>query len=103
MLDASFIGDELTATGFALVGIHTAAAPESRDRLWQLVLEERERRQLVMLSAECARRIRDRLDALIERQPVPPIVVLPDPGAAQATDGAIRDALDALGLESGTG
>ena len=100
MLDASFIGDKLTGGGFALVGIRTPQVPETSDDLWRLILAERERRQLIMISAHCAARVADRLEQLIESRPVPPILVLADGDAELSTDSAIRKALTALGVES---
>lgn len=99
MLDACFIGDELTGAGFALAGVRSHPAPGSTEGLWRLVLAERERRQLVVLSAECGRPIREKLSQLLESHPLPPIVVLPGPAPADGPDGTIGEALDALGIE----
>ena len=99
MLDASYIGDELTGTGFALVGIRARPAPDTAEGVWRLLLRERERRALVMLSAECARGIGQRLAELLECRPLPPVVVLPDPEAGGGPDDVIRNALAALGVE----
>lgn len=100
MLEASFIGDEITAGGFSLVGIRTRRAPDDIEALWRLILAECERRQLIMLSAACAGQVRARLDRLIEAQPIPPIVVLPDDESAPGFDSAITDALTTLGIEA---
>jgi len=99
MLDASYIGDELTGTGFALAGVHAHTAPDSEERVWRLLLAERERRALVMLSADCARGIAERLTALLESSPVPPVVILPGPETGGGPDAVIREALEALGIE----
>lgn len=99
MLDASYIGEDLTGTGLALVGIRAHPVPESTEQLWQLVLNERDRRQLVMLSADCARQIGEPLHALLETHPLPPVLVLPDPETGQGPDEVINEAFAALGIE----
>lgn len=99
MLDATYIGDELTGTGFKLVGIHAYPAPDSVERLWQLVLEERERRQLIMLSADCAHQIRQRLVELLDSHPLPPVVILPGSESGDGPVEVIGEALGALGIE----
>lgn len=103
MLEASYIGDELTGTGFRLAGIHAHTAPESPERLRRLVLDERERRELVLLSADCAPRIQQWLEELLVSRPLPPVVILPAPGSGGAPDPVIGGALAALGIEGISG
>ena len=100
MLDAGYIGDELTGAGFALAGVHTHTAPESVERLWRLLLAERERRQLVILSADCGQSIRQPLSDLLDQRPLPPVLVLPDPASGGGPDDVVGEALEALGVEA---
>lgn len=98
MLEASYIGDDLTGTGFSLAGVRAHPVPDSVDQLWRLLLKERERRELVMLSADCARLIDEPLARLLEVRPVPPVVVLP--AAGRGGPGAVvASAFRALGIE----
>lgn len=99
MLDASYIGDDLTGTGFSLVGFRVWPAPDSAEELWQLVVEERSRRHLVVLSSDSAGSIRDRLNRLLDTDPLPPVVVLPQSGADDNRGHVVAEAFRALGME----
>jgi len=100
MLDASYIGDELIGTGLALAGVRVHPAPGSTEALWELVVAERTRRQLVMIAADSAHAIRERLSLLLETEPMPPVVILPDAGMGGGPADVIDEAMKVLGLEA---
>lgn len=97
MLNAGYIGDDLTGTGFRLAGVNVHPVPDSIEQLWQLIMKERKRRHLVILSADCAELIHEPLERLLTLHPLPPVVVLP--GTPGEPDAVVNAAFDALGLE----
>ena len=100
MLDAVYIGNGPEATGFALVGIRARPSPNSRADLLALVEDERSIRDLLILSAGCARAIEPDLERLLARQPLPPVVVLPDLDEEAHVPAAVGAAYAALGIEA---
>lgn len=71
-----FIGDELTATGFRLAGVETIV-PEP-DAVRDALLKARTRAELVLLTADCARRIPvGELEEILSVE-MPIVAVIPD-------------------------
>ncbi len=95
---AVFIGDEPLATGFFLAGVECQPAQRDRAGRWRQLLDARQRGDLVILSADFARDLRSRIDQLLIEGPLPPVLVLPEPGG-QARSHAIESARRSLGLE----
>lgn len=98
MLNALYIGDELTATGFRLVGLDVKPVPADVEALWALIQRERLSRQLIVLSESAAGPVRERIDLLLESEPLPPIVVLPE--NPDYVDHSVLQARQTLGIEA---
>jgi len=98
MSAAVFIGDELTATGFRLTGLETLA-PELGD-VAKAFADCRARAALVILTADCARRIpRDELEAALLAD-APTVAVIPDVLARVEPSSLARRMRSLLGIES---
>ena len=77
MLRATYIGNEITASGFALVGVQSRITPAEPGAVWQAVQDARGKSDLVILDQAHADTIRTRLQELISSEPIPPVVVMP--------------------------
>lgn len=91
-LRVSYIGDALTSTGFALVGVTPYSAPTESAAVWDAVLQARERSDLVIVNQDHARTVTSRLEALIRRRPIPPVVIVP----SVDSDHALQDSATAV-------
>ncbi len=88
-LKVSYIGDPLTSTGFALVGVRPYSSSTESAAVWNAILQAREQSDLVILNQEHAHSVKSRLEALIRQRPIPPIVIIP----SIDTDHALQDSV----------
>ena len=99
MLRAIYIGEVVTASGFALVGVQPQVTPAEADAVWQAVREARQNSDLVILNQAHANLIQARLRELISAEPTPPVVVVPTmDGKEFALDHIVGPARRVLGL-----
>lgn len=99
MLRATYIGDQISASGLALVGVRFRATPTDPGAVWQAVQEARKKSDLVILDRTRADVIRSRLRELITTDPLPPIVVIPSMSNFEAAaDAVVGPARRTLGL-----
>ncbi len=99
MLRATYIGDEITASGFALVGVSCRITPTEPNAVWKAVRKARKHSDLVILDQAHAGAVQARLQALISTDPLPPIVVVPSMGHSEAAaDAVVGPARRTLGL-----
>ena len=97
MNGAIFIGDELTATGFRLTGLETLT-PEPADVA--AAFADSRRAALVIVTAECARRLpRGSLEATVIPE-APTVVVIPDVLARVEPTSLARRMKSILGIET---
>lgn len=89
MLRATYIGDEVTASGFALVGVSCRITPNETRAVWKAVRKARKHSDLVILDQAHADVVQVRLQELISTDPLPPIVVVPSMSHAEAADDAV--------------
>lgn len=98
-LRATYIGEAVTADGFALVGVQPRVTPAEADAVWQAMLEARRDSNLVILNQAHADVIQARLQELISAEPTPPVVVVPTMASKElARDHVIEPARRVLGL-----
>ena len=98
-LRATYIGEAITAAGFALVGVLPRVTPTEADAVWQAMLEARLNSNLVILNQAHADVIQARLQELISTEPTPPVVVVPSMASKEpAQDRVVAPARRVLGL-----
>ena len=98
-LRVTYIGDVVTASGFALVGVQAKVTPAEAGAVWQAMREARENSDLVVLNQTHADVIQAGLQELISAEPTPPIVVVPTMSSKEpALDRVVAPARRALGL-----
>lgn len=98
-LRATYIGEAVTAGGFALVGVQPRVTPAEADAVWQAMREARRNSDLVILNQAHADVIQARLQELISTEPTPPVVVVPSmTGEELALDRVVGPARRVLGL-----
>lgn len=98
-LRAIYIGEAVTASGFALVGVQPRVTPAEADAVWQAMREARQNSDLVILNQAHADVIQARLRELISSEPTPPVVVVPTMDDKElALDRVIEPARRVLGL-----
>jgi vacuolar-type H+-ATPase subunit F/Vma7 len=98
-LRAIYIGEAVTAGGFALVGVRPRVVPAEADAVWQAMREARQNSDLVILNQAHAEVIQTRLQELISSEPTPPVIVVPDmDGKEFALDRVVGPARRVLGL-----
>jgi vacuolar-type H+-ATPase subunit F/Vma7 len=98
-LRAIYIGEAITASGFALVGVQPQVIPAETDAVWQAMREARQNSDLVILNQAHADVIQARLQELISSEPTPPIVVVPNMDEKDFTqDRVVGTARRVLGL-----
>ena len=89
MLRATYIGDEITASGFALVGVSCRITPNETRAVWKAVRKARKHSDLVILDQAHADVVQARLQELISAHPIPPIVVVPSMSHSEAADDTV--------------
>lgn len=91
-----YIGDAVSAVGFALVGASTRTPDPNPEQVWAELVAARRDADLVVLSQTHAATVRGRL-ALLYDDPVPPVVTIPsladDTAMSHDAAGAARRAL----------
>lgn len=98
-LRATYIGEAVSASGFALVGVQPRVTPVEADAVWQAMHEARQNSDLVILNQAHADVIQARLQELISAEPTPPVVVVPTMTSKEpALDRAVGTARRVLGL-----
>jgi len=98
-LRAIYIGEAVTANGFALVGVQPQVTPAEADAVWQAMREARQNSDLVILNQAHADVILARLQELISSEPTPPVVVVPTMDDKEfALDRVVGPARRVLGL-----
>lgn len=98
-LRVSYVGEHVTSTGFALVGVRPYLPGLEAEAVWRAIMDARNCSDLVIIGHTHASTVQTRLDALIQSKPVPPIVIVPnvdDDGTV--SDRAVDMAWRALGL-----
>jgi vacuolar-type H+-ATPase subunit F/Vma7 len=94
-----YIGEAVTASGFALVGVQPQVTPAVADAVWQAMREARQKSDLVIINQAHADLIQARLQELIASEPTPPVVVVPTmDGKECALDRVVGPARRVLGL-----
>ncbi len=98
-LRATYIGEAVTASGFALVGVEPLITPLEAGVVWQAMREARRNSDLVILNQAHADVIQSRLLELIAAEPIPPVVVVPTMNTKEPTqDRVVGSARRVLGL-----
>jgi len=98
-LRAIYIGEAITASGFALVGVQPRVTPAEADAVWQAMREARQNSDLVILNQAHADVIQTRLQELVSSEPTPPVVVVPTMDDKEfAQDRVVGPARRVLGL-----
>ncbi len=98
-LRATYIGEAVTASGFALVGVQPRVTPVEADAVWQAMREVWRNSDLVILNQAHADVIQARLQELISSEPTPPVVVVPTMDGKELTqDRVVGTARRVLGL-----
>lgn len=98
-LRAIYIGEAITASGFALVGVQPRVTPAEADAVWQAMREARQISDLVILNQAHADVIQTRLQELVSSEPTPPVVVVPTMDDKEfAQDRVVGPARRVLGL-----
>ena len=98
-LRVTYIGDVVTASGFALVGVEPRVAPAEAGAVWQAMREARKNSDLVVLNQAHADVIQAGLQELISAEPTPPVVVVPSMASKElALDRVVGSARQVLGL-----
>lgn len=90
-LRVSYIGDPLTSTGFALVGVTPYSSSTESAAVWNAVLRAREQSDLVILNEDHAHSVKSRLEALIRQWPIPPVVIVPSIDSDHALQDLVVD------------
>ncbi len=90
-LRVSYIGDPLTSTGFALVGVTSYSSSTESAAVWDAVLQARQQSDLVILNQDHAHSVKSRLEALIRQWPVPPVVIVPSIDTEHALQDSVVD------------
>lgn len=99
VLRVTYIGDAVTADGFALVGVQPQVTPAEADTVWQAIREARQKSNLVILNQAHADVIQTRLQELISTEPTPPVIVVPTMASNElALDRVVAPARRLLGL-----
>jgi vacuolar-type H+-ATPase subunit F/Vma7 len=98
-LRVTYIGEDVSASGFALAGARVHRVPADPDRVRPLLEAARGDSDLVILNEAHALCVGDALHALLLREPVPPVLVLPamDVRAGPPRE-VVRRARSVLGL-----
>ena len=98
-LRVTYIGEAVTAGGFALVGVQPRVTPAEADAVWQAIAEARRNSDLVILNQGHADVVQARLRELITAEPTPPVIVVPTMASEEpALDHAVGPARRVLGL-----
>ncbi|MGI9304462.1 MAG: V-type ATP synthase subunit F [Gammaproteobacteria bacterium] len=98
-LRAIYIGEAVTASGFALVGVQPRATPIEADAVWQAVRAARRNSDVIILNQAHANVIQERLQELISAEPIPPVIVVPTMDNKEpALDRVVGPARRVLGL-----
>lgn len=74
----SYVGEPVTAAGFALIGTSTHTPPPEAEVVWPLVLKLRPHTDLLILNHAHAESVAPQLAQLLHEEPLPPVLVLPD-------------------------
>lgn len=99
-LRAIYIGEAITASGFALVGVQPRVTPVEAVAVWRAVCEARHNADVIILNQAHANVIREHLRELIASEPTPPVVVVPTMDKKEtALDLVIGPARRVLGLD----
>lgn len=73
-----YVGEPVTAAGFALIGASTHTPPPEAGVVWPLLLELRAHTDLLLINRAHAECVAPRLAQLLNEEPLPPVLVLPD-------------------------
>jgi len=100
----TYIGESVTAQGMRLIGIHTITPAADRDQIWKAVDMARRESDLVLLDEAPAQRVRDDLEALLVRHPLPPVLIIPDmSGDEDMSSATVEEARRVLGIDENNG
>ncbi len=87
-----YIGEKLLASGLALSGVEVFTPPPQADAVWEDLDQARTYADLILLSAEYAELLGQRLRHFEQRNPVPPVLRLP---AAEQRSAPVRETIQA--------
>ena len=73
----SYIGEPVTAAGFALIGANTHTPQPEASIVWPLVLKLRAHTDLLLLNRAHAESVASQLTQLLHKEPLPPVFILP--------------------------
>ncbi len=72
-----YVGEPVTATGFALIGASVHTPPVEARLVWPLLLKLRAHTDLLLLNRAHAECVASQLARLLNEAPLPPVLVLP--------------------------
>jgi vacuolar-type H+-ATPase subunit F/Vma7 len=86
-----YIGDRVTASGLALVGVQPHVTEPRAEAVEQALYGLRGDADLIILDQACARVVATQLQQIVLDQLQPPIVVLPSIDGAESADNRIAE------------
>lgn len=99
MLRVTYIGEEIAAQGFRLLGARTLVAETDPGVVLDAISNARGDSDLVLLDQDLAELIAFELKELLLREPVPPVLIVPELAADQDfSSTALEQARRELGL-----
>ena len=85
-----FIGEQILATGFALSGAQVMSPAPREDEVWNALELACESADLVLITEPCAQLLGSRLVRHLQRQPIPPVLRIPE---AEGQTAPVRETL----------
>lgn len=77
MLRVTYIGEEIAAQGFRLLGVATLAPEATHREVLDALHGARDDADLVLLDQDMANMVHAELQELLVRHPVPPVLIIP--------------------------
>ena len=97
MRDAVFIGDDITALGFRLAGVHTLAP--AQDQLADVIAQERSDCRIMILTAAMFDALPEKLSDELRNGRSPLLAIVPDARDTMPVPDLERQVQRALGIE----
>lgn len=95
----SYIGDPLSALGYALLGARRLSPDLTPDAVVEALREARDGSDLVLIENAYAALVRDHLRSVVVADPLPPIIVVPCLHKDdQLSDASVREARGVLAI-----
>ncbi len=73
----SYVGEPVTAAGLTLGGVRCLQPDADATAVWRAILDARNGADLVLIDQDRASAVRERLGALTQSSPVPPMLLIP--------------------------